>query len=145
VPAFFYYFIAVYKYNGTRSKKKSLFVIAFIGAKFCSARRSLSCTPFNVRAMGNCKISDDLKEAALRLRQDGQTPRYIKHITGISRHTLFRTQKWKCNTGSVAKAQAIGRGRPRSLLHFDAAYLLRLARHKPTLFLDEYAHRLEDF
>jgi transposase len=95
--------------------------------------------------MGNRKISDDLKEAALRLRQDGQTPGYIKHITGISRRTLFRTQKRKHDTGSVAKAQAIGRGRPRSLLHSDAAYLLRLARHKPTLFLDEYARRLKDF
>jgi transposase len=95
--------------------------------------------------MGNRKISDDLKEAALRLRQDGQTPGYIKHITGISRCTLFRTQKQKHDTGSVAKAQAIRHGHPRSLLHSDAAYLLRLARHKPTLFLDEYAHRLKDF
>src|ERR1700737_1406447 len=95
--------------------------------------------------MGNHKISDDLKEAALQLRQDGQTPGYIKHITGISRCTLFCTQKWKHDTGSVAKAQAIRCGCPCSLLHSDAAYLLHLAHHKPTLFLDEYACRLKDF
>jgi hypothetical protein len=31
------------------------------------------------------------------------------------------------------------------LLHADAAYLLRLAQHKPTVFLDEYACRLIEF
>ena len=92
--------------------------------------------------MGNHNISDDLKDTALQLKLDGQTPGYIKHITGISRHTLFRTQKQKHNTGSVAKAQAIGCGRPHSLLQSDAAYLLHLAHHKPTLFLDQYAHCL---
>ena len=95
--------------------------------------------------MGNCRISDDLKEAALQLKQDGHTPDYIKAITGISKRTLFRTQKQKHNTGSVAKAQAIGRAHPRSLLQSDAAYLLCLACHKPTLFLDEYAWWLKDF
>jgi transposase len=95
--------------------------------------------------MSNRRISDDLKEAALQLKQDGHTPDYIKGITGISKRTLFRTQKRKHNTGSVAKAQAIGQACPRSLLQSDAAYLLRLARHKPTLSLDEYARRLKDF
>lgn len=92
--------------------------------------------------MVNRKISDDLKDAALRLKADGRTSAYIRHITGISRRTLYRSQKRKRDTGSVAKAQAIGRGRPRSLLKQDAEYLLRLARHKPTLFLDEYQHQL---
>jgi hypothetical protein len=31
------------------------------------------------------------------------------------------------------------------LLHADAAYLLQLAQHKPTVFLDEYARRLIEF
>jgi hypothetical protein len=43
-------------------------------------------------------------------------------------------------TGSVAKAQVIGRGWPQKLIHPDCRYLLSLAHHKPTLFLDEYAH-----
>jgi len=34
--------------------------------------------------------------------------------------------------------------RPRTLVHRDIQYLLTLARHKPTLFLDEYADRLAD-
>ena len=56
---------------------------------------------------------------------------------------LFRARKFKHTTGSVAKAQAIGHGRPHSLLKTDADYLLRLTRHKPTLFLDEYTCCLE--
>lgn len=95
--------------------------------------------------MGNRKISDDLKEAAWRLKNDGQSFQYIKTITGISKRTIFCTQKQKQDTGSVAKALAVGRGRPRSLLKLDSVYLLRLARHKPTLFLDEYARRLITF
>lgn len=47
-------------------------------------------------------------------------------------------------SGSVAKAKAIGRGRPRILSKVDAIYLLNLARHTPTTFLDEYAGLLRD-
>ncbi len=45
--------------------------------------------------------------------------------------------------GGVAKQEAIGRGRPRTLLRRDCEYLLCLARYKPTLFLDEYSRRLK--
>ncbi|KAG2113832.1 uncharacterized protein F5147DRAFT_552923, partial [Suillus discolor] len=48
-------------------------------------------------------------------------------------------------TGDVTKKLAIGRGRPRKLIHSDCLYLLCLARHKPTLFLDEYSCRLEEY
>jgi transposase len=93
--------------------------------------------------MGNHRISDDLKEAALHLQDDGHSTAYIKQITGsISKITLYRAQKRKHTTGSVAKAQAIGCGCPRSLLKTDADYLLHLAQHKPTPFLDEYTHHL---
>jgi hypothetical protein len=69
---------------------------------------------------------------------------YVKQITGgISKSMLYWAQKRKHITGSVAKAQAIGHGHPRSLLKTDTDYLLHLARHKPTLFLDEYAGCLE--
>jgi hypothetical protein len=64
---------------------------------------------------------------------------------GISRQTLFRAMRQKQLTGSVSKAQAIGRGRPRLIAHSDAIYLLALARHSPTLFLDEYRERLDHY
>jgi transposase len=91
-------------------------------------------------------ISDDLKEAAIRLKNRGRdTDHEIREITGFSTKTLHRAIRRKHATGSVAKAQAIGRGRPRSLLRRDCDYLLQLARYKPTLFLDEYSRRLEQF
>jgi len=92
------------------------------------------------------KISNDLKEAALRLKARGRDSNYeISLITGFSTRTLYRARRRKLLTGSAAPAQPIGRGRPRSLLRRDCDYLLRLARHKPTLFLDEYARRLDRF
>ena len=119
-----------------KTKKVSYWGLVHFPLLFC-------CSP-PLFTMGNRRISDDLKEAALRLQDDGHSTAYIKRITGgISKSTLNRTRKRKHITGSVAKAQAIGRGRPRSLLKTDADYLLRLARHKPTLFLDEYTRRLE--
>ncbi|KAH7918731.1 hypothetical protein BV22DRAFT_989379, partial [Leucogyrophana mollusca] len=90
------------------------------------------------------RISDDLKEAALRMADRGYRSREITNITRISKSTLDRTRRRKHITGSVAKAQAIGRGRTRTLAHHDCQYLIRLARHNPTLFLDEYVRRLED-
>lgn len=90
------------------------------------------------------RISNDLKEAAMRLKIRGRdTDEEICQITGFSRRTLYRARRRKLQTGSVAPAHAIGRGRPRSLVRRDCDYLIRLARHKPTLFLDEYARRLE--
>ncbi|KAJ7246426.1 hypothetical protein C8J57DRAFT_1081520, partial [Mycena rebaudengoi] len=42
-------------------------------------------------------------------------------------------------TGSVAlKALVLGRGRPHFLKDNDSAYLLRLAKHQPSTFLEEY-------
>jgi transposase len=96
--------------------------------------------------MGNRRISNDLKEAAVRLMNRGTyTMEEITAITRISRRTLFRVARQKRLTGSVAKTVAVGRGRPRSLVHADAQYLLSLARHNPTLFLDEYHDRLQRY
>ncbi|KAJ7759964.1 hypothetical protein B0H16DRAFT_1301337 [Mycena metata] len=96
--------------------------------------------------MGNRSISDDLKEALLRLEDRGRdSTSEILKVGQISRSTLCRARKRRRETGSVAKAQAIGRGRPRTLLQADADYLVRLARHKPTTFLDEYRDRLERY
>ncbi|KIK91969.1 hypothetical protein PAXRUDRAFT_148333, partial [Paxillus rubicundulus Ve08.2h10] len=34
---------------------------------------------------------------------------------------------------------------PHKIIQLDCQYLLHLARHKPTMFLDEYARQLEEF
>ena len=55
------------------------------------------------------KISDDLKEAALRLMACGHDTVYdIAAVTGFSVHTLYCACHQKLHTGSVAKAEAIG-------------------------------------
>jgi transposase len=90
------------------------------------------------------KISNDLKEAALRLKARGRdTDHEISLITGFSTRTLYHAYQHKLLTGSVAPAHTISRGCPRSLHRHDCDYLLRLARHRPTLFLDEYAQQLK--
>ncbi|PPQ83379.1 hypothetical protein CVT24_001450 [Panaeolus cyanescens] len=90
------------------------------------------------------KISTDLKEAALKLKAQGRdTLEEIREITGISLRTLYRAQQQKQLTGSAAPALPIGCGRPQTLLRRDAEYLLSLAQHRPTLFLNEYAKRVE--
>jgi hypothetical protein len=58
---------------------------------------------------------------------------------------LFRVAHQKRLTGTVARTPAIGRGRPRLLAQSDAQYLLALAHHNPTLFLDEYHDRLDRY
>jgi transposase len=96
--------------------------------------------------MGNRRISDDAKSIALRLKARGRdTNSEIAQLCNFSTRTLYRAMQRKNITGSVSKAQAIGRGRPRRVLFKDCQYLLRLARHKPTLFLDEYTRRLEEY
>jgi transposase len=95
--------------------------------------------------MPNRCISD-LKDAMLRLENRGRdTTAEVLKIAQFSRSTLYRARKQKRETGSVARAQAHGRGRPRTLAELDADYLVRLAKHKPTMFLDEYRERLERY
>ena len=89
--------------------------------------------------MVNRQISDDLKMAALRLKACGHdSVQEILQIVQFSRKTFNQAQQRYHFTGTVAKAQAIGRGWPRKALHEDVQYLIRLAHHKPTLFLNEY-------
>ncbi len=57
------------------------------------------------------KISDDLKEAALRLYARGRDNIHeIASITGFSIRTFYHTHQQKRRTGTVAKQAAIGRG-----------------------------------
>jgi len=96
--------------------------------------------------MVNRRISDDLKLAALRLKARGRdSVSEILDIVGFSKKTFYRIQGQFRRIGTVAKADAIGRGRPRKILLVDTQYLVRLAHHKPTLFLDEYRDRLERY
>ena len=72
--------------------------------------------------MVNRRISDDLKMAALRLRARGRdSTSEILKIVGFSQKTFYRIQSKYRQTGTVAKAEAIGRGRPRKALHGDVS------------------------
>ena len=63
----------------------------------------------NHNRMAFKKISDDLKEAALRLRLRGRdTDDEICDITGFSKKTLRRAQAQKNLTGSVTAHKPIG-------------------------------------
>ena len=96
--------------------------------------------------MVNRHISDDLKMAALRLKARGRDSlKDIIQIVQFSPKTFYRAQRRYRQFGTVAKAQAIGTGRPRKALHQDIQYLIRLAHHKPTLFLDEYQCRMKEY
>ena len=60
--------------------------------------------------MVNWHISDDLKMAALRLHAHGRDSlREILRIVKFSRKTFNRAQRRYRLTGSVAKAEVIGR------------------------------------
>ncbi|KAJ7843165.1 hypothetical protein B0H13DRAFT_1909506 [Mycena leptocephala] len=61
--------------------------------------------------MPNRHISDDLKDAMLRPENRGRdTTAEVLKIAQFSRSTLYRARKQKHETGSVARAQAHGRG-----------------------------------
>ncbi|PBL04472.1 hypothetical protein ARMGADRAFT_911870 [Armillaria gallica] len=90
-------------------------------------------------------ISDDLKQTALRMRVRGDSPEEILCMTRFSLSTLYCTQRRFRLTGDVAKEPALGRGRPQKLLAADIAYLLSLAWHNPSKFLDEYQERLRRY
>ncbi|KDQ50671.1 hypothetical protein JAAARDRAFT_141629, partial [Jaapia argillacea MUCL 33604] len=59
--------------------------------------------------------------------------------------TLYCALNHYHTTGSVAKAQAIGRGQLQKLHNKDCQHLLTLTCYKPTLFLDEYASCLLEY
>ncbi|KAF6751580.1 hypothetical protein DFP72DRAFT_759499, partial [Ephemerocybe angulata] len=88
-------------------------------------------------------ISTDLKEAMLRLKsRKVVTLDDIERIGQLSTRTLYRAQRLYRLTGSASPPPAVGRGRPRTLLQADCDYLVQLARHSPSTFLDKYRDRL---
>lgn len=69
----------------------------------------------------------------------------ILKIVHFSHKTFYNVQWWYHAVGTVAKALAIGHGRPWKALQDDVGYLIRLAHHKPVLFLDEYQQWLKEY
>jgi transposase len=89
--------------------------------------------------MGNQRISDDLKEAALCLHACGDSDKEICHITCFSLSTLSHIYRRRRLTGKISRNPAIHPGRPQSLLAANCRYLVALTEHDPTLFLNKYA------
>ncbi|THU96646.1 hypothetical protein K435DRAFT_632726, partial [Dendrothele bispora CBS 962.96] len=89
------------------------------------------------------------KRIALKLHSRNQsiplTTAEILKICDMSIYTLRRARRRWNKTGNVAKAKAIGRGRPRSLNDADVRSLLSLCRQQPVRFLDEYGQLLEKY
>jgi transposase len=96
--------------------------------------------------MVNRRISDDAYAIAMRLVDRGlDSDSEIADLCGFSTRSLARAKRRRRLTGTSAKGPILGlRGRPRILAHGDVAYLVSLARHRPTLFLDEYRRRFMD-
>ena len=70
--------------------------------------------------MVNCCISDDLKLAMLRLKACGcDSVSKILDIIGFSKKTFYCVQGQYQWIGTVAKANAIGCGRPQKILLAD--------------------------
>ncbi|KAJ7731649.1 hypothetical protein B0H16DRAFT_1260739, partial [Mycena metata] len=92
--------------------------------------------------MVNRRIHNASKDIALRLLARRRDTREIAKICDFSTRTLARTIKRHRMTGSVAKAAVLGAGRPRLINSKDATVLLRLAKHRPSTFLDEYQRYL---
>lgn len=85
-----------------------------------------------------CKISRDVKIAALNLYETGQMSLAdILACVGFSRRTFFRVLKLWRETGDVEKPRSRRLGRPRTLDFDDLQYLLRLINFRPDWFLDE--------
>ncbi|KAE9399509.1 hypothetical protein BT96DRAFT_820442, partial [Gymnopus androsaceus JB14] len=66
----------------------------------------------------------------------------ILEICDMSKKTLYCARRRHCLTGNVAKAAAIGHGRPSLANEVDSSYLLSLAQHTLTQFLHEYQKQL---
>jgi transposase len=94
--------------------------------------------------MGFCKISQDLKLAAMRMHNQDILPVFaIIDCLQISQRTFYRILDLWVTTGDVVHHTNGVHGRPR-ILHFDDIdYLRRIIRHRPDWFLDELLDLLE--
>ena len=95
--------------------------------------------------MGNRKISQDLKFAAIKLFDRGLLPlEDILDCVGFSRATFYRILKLWRETGDVVRRRRSYTGRKKRLNIDDLHYLLRLVQARPDWFLDELLGLLED-
>jgi transposase len=96
--------------------------------------------------MVNHKISNNTKCIGLCLftrRCDTQDE--IAEICDFSARTLYHTRKRYRQTGGIARACRQNPGHLQILTVSYANYMLQLAKHKPTTFLDEYQHYMEKY
>ena len=94
--------------------------------------------------MGFCKISRDLKLAAMRMHDQGILPVHtIIDCLQISRRTFYNVLELWITTGDVVRHTDGVRGRPRILHYDDIDYLRCIIRHRPDWFLDELLGLLE--
>lgn len=94
--------------------------------------------------MGNRRISDQVKVAAMRLyERQGMSLQDILDAVQFSESTFWRVHKLWVEEGRVSKARSALRGRARSLHQEDRQYLVTLIRHRPAFFLDELTRLLQ--
>ena len=82
-------------------------------------------------------ISEDIKERAMALADDGFARDHILEVLNISRSSFYQ---WKANRrdhGSVVPPPSYARGRPRLIPPAVSEELYALLREDPTLYLDE--------
>lgn len=93
--------------------------------------------------MGNRRISDDLKVAAMNLYDRRLlSVRDILDCVGFSRRTFLCVRKLWRETGWVSNVPSVTRGRPRILHLDDLQYILLLAQKRPDWFLSEFLRLL---
>ncbi len=92
--------------------------------------------------MVNRSISDDLKTVALRLKAHNFSVDLILDVVGFSLRTYQRVVARHNEIGTVSKAPAIGRGRPRTVDASDVDYIKALVKQMPYLYLDEICEKL---
>ena len=96
--------------------------------------------------MPYCKISRDLKLAAIRLYEREHLALHdILDCVGFSKRTFERIHALWVASGNVAKHQfgPPSQGRPRSLIYNDVDYLVRLIQQCPDWFLNELLNLLD--
>lgn len=101
-----------------------------------------SCSPSAI--MGFRKISDDLKQVALRMHLDrGWVPDDVAETLGFSERSLYRWKERFLTTGDLHILQHPEHGRPRLIPPPATRDLLELIQDAPQMYLDEIQEWLD--